>query len=54
MVEEAVVAKSLVEVLLVVVLFRPVKFWRVEEPVTRRFWVLVVEALVVLLYIVVA
>ncbi len=34
---EAVVAKRLVEVLLVVVLFTPVKFWRVVEPVTRRF-----------------
>ena len=32
----AVVAKKLVEVAFVVVLFRPVKFWRVVEPVTKR------------------
>ena len=30
-------AYTLVDVELVVVLFTPVKFWRVEEPVTRRF-----------------
>jgi len=36
LVVEAVVAKRLVEVLLVVVEFTPVKFWRVDEPVTRR------------------
>ena len=33
---DAVVEKSEVEVLFVVVLFTPVKFWRVVEPVTRR------------------
>ena len=32
---DAVVVKSVVEVALVVVLFNPVKFWRVEEPVRR-------------------
>ena len=33
----ALVAKVLVEVAFVVVAFVAVKFWRVEEPVTRRF-----------------
>jgi len=36
-VEEAVVAKKLVVVAEVPVALRKVKFWRVEEPVTRRF-----------------
>ena len=35
MVELAVVAKKLVEVAEVVVAFTPVKFWRVEEAVTK-------------------
>ena len=30
-------AYMLVEVAFVVVAFQPVKFWRVEEPVSRRF-----------------
>jgi len=34
---DAVVAKRLVVVAFVVVELSPVKFWRVEEPVTRRF-----------------
>ena len=33
---DAVVAKILVEVELVVVLFTPVKFWKVEDAVARR------------------
>ena len=37
LVDEAVPAKKLVEVLLVDVLFVAVKFWRVEEPVATRF-----------------
>jgi len=49
LVVEAVVANSVVVVALVEVEFRAVKFWRVEEPITRRspFWFtesLVVEA----------
>ena len=36
-VEKSVPAKKLVEVELVVVEFKPVKFWRVVEPVTKRF-----------------
>jgi len=32
------VAKSAEEVALVVVLFNPVKFWRVVEPVARSLW----------------
>lgn len=36
LVDEAVVAKKLVEVALVEVEFLPVKFWRVVEPTTRR------------------
>ena len=34
---EAVVAKIEVDVAFVVVELRPVKFWRVEEPLTKRF-----------------
>lgn len=34
---EAVVANIFVEVLLVVVLFTPVKFWKVEEPFATIF-----------------
>jgi len=37
LVVEAVVVKKLVEVLLVVVEFNPVKFWRVVEPVCKVF-----------------
>ena len=33
--DDAVVAKSVVDVALVVVLFNPVKFWNVDEPVIR-------------------
>ena len=36
LVEDAVVAKDVVVVALVVVEFRPVKFWRVLDPVARR------------------
>ena len=37
LVEDAVVANDVVEVALVVVEFNPVKFWRVDEPLERRF-----------------
>ena len=37
MVEKRVVAKKFVEVELVEVEFEAVKFWRVEEPLDKRF-----------------
>ncbi len=45
-VDEAVVAKKVVEVLLVVVELMPVKFWRVLDPVTRRLAVVMSPVLV--------
>ena len=41
LVDDAVVAKRVVVVALVVVAFTPVKFWRVEEAVARRLAVVV-------------